>query len=199
MFARIAFAVPFGAAVTAGLLYMMHLCIAVGEGRSDHEAYRIVDFVRVDRSEVVETREKRPDPPETPRPVPDMPRPDATHDFQTAIHVAVLKPGLERGVELGGPGSFTVSDGEYLPMYKPEPRYPMRALQRRLEGHVVVQFVVTVSGSVRDVVVVESTSEIFEAAAVEAALKFKYKPRIVDGVAIEVAGVQNRITFRLQA
>jgi protein TonB len=32
---------------------------------------------------------------------------------------------------------------------------------------------------------------------VEAALKFKYKPRVIDGVAVEVPNVQNRITFEL--
>jgi protein TonB len=70
-------------------------------------------------------------------------------------------------------------------------------MQRRLEGYVIVEFVVTTSGGVRDVAVVESSSEIFESAAMEAALKFRYKPRVVDGIAIEVAGVQNRISFRL--
>ena len=39
----------------------------------------------------------------------------------------------------------------------------------------------------------------FEQAAIEAALKFKYKPRTVDGEPIEVPGVQNRITFTLKA
>jgi protein TonB len=31
----------------------------------------------------------------------------------------------------------------------------------------------------------------------DAALKFKYKPRVVDGVATEVAGVQNKISFEI--
>jgi protein TonB len=82
---------------------------------------------------------------------------------------------------------------------KVAPVYPMRALQRRLEGYVVVEFVVTSSGAVRDVTVIESTAEIFEEAAVEAAMKFKYKPRIVDGTPIEVPGVRNQITFKLDA
>jgi protein TonB len=87
------------------------------------------------------------------------------------------------------------SDGEYLPIVKVAPVYPTRALQRRLEGYVIVEFVVTANGSVRDVAVVESSDAVFERAAIEAALKFKYKPRVVDGSPIEVAGVQNRITF----
>ena len=36
------------------------------------------------------------------------------------------------------------------------------------------------------------------AASVKAALKFKYKPRVVDGEAIEVAGVQNKFTYTLE-
>jgi len=52
---------------------------------------------------------------------------------------------------------------------------------------------------VTNVTVVESSAPIFEEAAIEAAQKFKYKPRVVDGVAIEVSGVQNKITFKLNA
>jgi protein TonB len=29
-------------------------------------------------------------------------------------------------------------------------------------------------------------------------LKFKYKPRVVDGVPVEVSGVKTRITFELE-
>ena len=34
-------------------------------------------------------------------------------------------------------------------------------------------------------------------AALDAAAKFKYKPRVVNGEPVEVAGVQNRITFEI--
>ena len=72
-------------------------------------------------------------------------------------------------------------------------------MQRNIEGYVIVEFVVTSSGSVRGVTVGESTSELFERAAIEAALKFKCKPRVIDGVPIEVSGVQNLISFRIDA
>jgi len=39
---------------------------------------------------------------------------------------------------------------------------------------------------------------VFEEASVKAATKFKYKPRVVDGEAIEVAGVQNKFTYELE-
>jgi len=200
MFARIALAVPVGAGVTMVLLLGMHAMIASGNGMPDAAAGgRIVEFVRIERSESVETRAARPDRPDTPERAPAMPQPGPSETFSSDIRVAVTGPELGFGVtSLGGAG-FGVSDGEYVPLVKVAPRYPMRAAQRRLEGYVIVEFVVTTSGAVKDVVVVESTSELFEAAAIEAARKFKYKPRMVDGQPIEVSGVQNRITFRLDA
>ena len=57
----------------------------------------------------------------------------------------------------------------------------------------------TTNGSVRDPVVVEADPQgIFDRAAISAALKFKYKPRVIDGVPVEVPGVRNKITFALE-
>ncbi len=56
----------------------------------------------------------------------------------------------------------------------------------------------TKTGAVRDAFVVSAEpANIFDRAALDAALKFKYKPRVVDGVAMEVAGVQNKISFAI--
>jgi protein TonB len=43
-----------------------------------------------------------------------------------------------------------------------------------------------------------STSSLFERAATRAVLKFKYKPRVVDGVPVDVPNVKTRITFRIE-
>ena len=198
MFARIAIAIPFGAAVTAALLFIMNLSIATGAGETGERVARVVDFIRIERTAMVETKDRRPERPETPAPAPDMPQPNLSMDFSGALEIALASPAMTFGAEIGS-ARFEGSDGEYLPIVKVAPVYPMRALQRRLEGYVVVEFIVTSSGAVRDVIVVESTAEVFENAAVEAALKFKYKPRVVDGQPIDVAGVRNRITFRLDA
>lgn len=198
MFARIALAIPVGAAVTAALLYLMHLCIATGAGDTSERTARVVDFVRIERSEIVDTRKQRPDRPEAPEPAPEMPLPEFSMDMSSTLEIALASPDFAFAGTIGS-GRFDGGDGEYLPIVKVAPIYPMRALQRRLEGYVVVEFVVTSSGAVRDVIVVESTAEIFENAAVEAALKFKYKPRVVDGAPIDVAGVRNRISFKLDA
>jgi protein TonB len=58
---------------------------------------------------------------------------------------------------------------------------------------------VTTSGAIRDPVAVDcQPSGVFEKASLKAAAKFKYKPRVVDGEAIEVAGVQNKFTYELE-
>ena len=101
-------------------------------------------------------------------------------------------------VALDGGLALESGDGEYLPIVKVAPVYPRRALQRGIEGFVIVEFTVTKQGTVRDPVVVEANpSGIFEQAAMDAAMKFKYKPRVVNGEATEVSGVQNRITFQI--
>ncbi|MGI9264453.1 MAG: energy transducer TonB, partial [Gammaproteobacteria bacterium] len=145
------------------------------------------------------TRKKpKPKKPPTPdQPPPDMPPPqqDAVNPGSQVIGVAPVSTTTD--VSIGGFG-LAVSDGDYLPIVKVEPVYPRRAMSRGMSGHVIVEFTVTRTGTVRDPIVVESTSSIFERAALAAVLKFKYKPRVVDGEAIEVAGVQNKITFVLE-
>ena len=93
---------------------------------------------------------------------------------------------------------LTLSDGNYLPIVKVAPVYPKRALARKLEGYVVVEFTVTTRGTTKDIKVVEAKPiAIFNQAAIQAAEKFKYKPRVVDGEPIEVRGVRNLIKFAL--
>lgn len=85
-----------------------------------------------------------------------------------------------------------------LPVVKVAPIYPDRAIKEGIEGHVLLEFVVTETGTVRDVVVLEAEpSDVFERAAIKAVLKFKYKPRIVDGKPVETVGVRNRFAFEI--
>ena len=75
--------------------------------------------------------------------------------------------------------------------------HQLGALARQLEGYVVVEYTVTSIGTVEDVVVVTSSNGSFERAAVEAAYQFKYKPRVIDGEAVDTPGVQNKFSFIL--
>jgi protein TonB len=198
MIGRIAAAIGLGAAVTFGLLFLMQMLIASGRGlNADAERYEITDFVRVEREQRVEREENKPEKPPEPEEQPDMPNPDQNTDFDNSLAVSMSGPSINADVSIGGLG-FGVSDGEYLPIVKVAPVYPTRAASRGLEGYVIVEFTVTETGSTSNIFVVESTSSLFERAAMDAASKFKYKPRVIDGNPVSVAGVRNKITFQLE-
>lgn len=200
MISRVGTAILLGAVITWALLGVMQVLIATGKGAlTDDETLHFVDFVRVPPEETIEQKQRKPKKPPTPEePPPDMPQPqqDAIDPSADAISVAQVPVGADMDI----PSSFglAVSDGDYLPIVKVAPVYPRRALQRGIQGHVIVEFTVTRQGAVRDPFVVESTSSLLEKAALAAVLKFKYKPKVVDGEPVEVAGVQNKITFRLE-
>ncbi len=198
MIARYAISIGLGASVTFGLLFVMQLLIATGRGAlTEATSFRVTDFVRVERNEVIESKRDQPEKPPEPEQPPEMPTPNQADSFDNSMAVSMSAPSMEANLNVGGVG-FGISDGEYLPIVKVAPVYPNRALTRGLEGWVIVEFTVTPQGTTRDAVVVESTSSLFERAAVEAALKFKYKPRVIDGQAVEVPGVRNKITFEIQ-
>ena len=198
---RFLLAFVFSAVITTGLFYLMQALIASGDTTlNEPPRGSVLDFVRVKQEEVVEKKDrkpKKPPKPETPppqmqQPQMDSPSPDASGssmDFSADVGADV---SLDGGLALES------GDGEYLPIVKVAPVYPRRALSRGIEGYVIVEFTVTRQGSVRDPQVVEANpADLFNQAAIDAALKFKYKPRVVNGEATEVAGVQNRITFQI--
>jgi TonB family protein len=94
-----------------------------------------------------------------------------------------------------------VLSGEYSPIVRVAPVYPEYALRRGISGVCVVEFVVTDTGDVRNAKVVEGMCEhadVFEQPSIDAANQFKYAPRIVNGKAVEVSGVQNKFTYSLK-
>lgn len=200
MIGRYVFAIVVGTLVTLTLLFVMHLLIAYGEAaltkpRERHQ----LEFVRVKRNENVQTEDVQPEkPPPPPQVPPDQP-PQQNDDVNPdAISVNVSAPTPNSDLDIGGPGSMNVAEGDYLPIVRVAPVYPARALSRGIEGYVDMGFTVTTTGSVKDPVVLYSTSSLFERAATQAVLKFKYKPRVVDGQPVDVPNVKTRITFKIE-
>ncbi|MDE0419424.1 MAG: energy transducer TonB [Gammaproteobacteria bacterium] len=156
----------------------------------------VLDFVRLvqDREVVIKDRQVKPPPPPD-EPPPNQPRPDLNTDATIGAEITPVENTVD--YDAGGLADFS-GDGEYLPIVKVAPIYPRRALTRNIEGHVLLEFVVTATGAVRDPVVIEAKPPgFFERAAIQAALKFKYKPKVIDGEPVEVSGVRNRIIFEM--
>jgi protein TonB len=200
MIGRYAFSVVIGTVVTLSLLFVMHLLIASGKAALTKPRDRAkLEFVRVKRNENLNvedfTPEKPPKPPETP---PETPPQDMDNMDPNAPTINVAPPTVAQTADIGGPGGMNIAEGDYLPIVRVAPVYPARALSRGLEGHVDLEFTVTMTGTVRDPIILFSTSSLFERAATRAVLKFKYKPRVVDGVPVDVSGVKTRITFQIE-
>jgi protein TonB len=201
-FIRMLFGILIGAIVTAALFWFMQYLIEtadreLNEGASGH----LVDFVRLKRDESIQRRQlkpKKPPPPDAPPPQPPTPQLDSLDP--NAEKIAISAAPVETEIEMSGGFSLGVGEGDYLPIVKVAPIYPQRALSRGIEGYCVVQYVVTKNGTIREPFVVEDqcTSSLFQRASIQAALKFKYKPRVMDGQAVEVPGVQNKFTYEIQ-
>jgi protein TonB len=198
MLARYSMSFVTGVVVTFCLLWVMQVLIATGKKALVDEAeFTLGDFIRVKVDEVVRQDEDDPEPPpEVEEPPPEVPE-VAADDLDTSQAVSMGGPDGRLNFNLAG-GRIGLGDGDFLPIVKVAPIYPRRAQTRGLEGQCLIEFTVTSTGATKDAFAVECTSSLFKKASVNAALKFKYKPRVVDGVAMDVPGVQHIITFKLE-
>ena len=185
--------------VAGGLFFIMQYLIASADPKIDDTKQRkLADIHMPEREIETQLAEVKPDKPEDPEePPPELDTPDMEMDMN--VEAVNMAPSTQVDVAIAGTGGMSASDGEYLPIVKVAPIYPRRAQSRGIEGYCIVQYTVTKSGSIRDPQAVDcQPAGIFERASVKASLKFKYKPRVVDGEAIEVAGVQNKFTYELE-
>ena len=186
------------ALITAGLFIAMHLLIHRETVDLDlGSERRIADIIMEDRNITENISEELPERPEE---VPEelLAPPDPVLDQQHEMHENVLHLGLASlNTDVSLQAGFS-GDGEYLPIVKIAPVYPPAARSRGIQGYCIVQYTVTYSGAVRDPQVVDCSHRFFERASLRASLKFKYKPRVVDGEPVEVSGVRNMFTYELE-
>ena len=187
--------------VTFSLYWLMAELVATGrEALTEATEGRLVDFVRVKQEQelnIDKPKPKKPPKPETPPP--DAPVPQQSSQTPDAGAVDIGHIAVDADVAVDAGFGLSASDGEYLPIVKVAPVYPRRAAARGTEGYVVLSFTVNETGAVVDPIVVESVPPgVFDRAAIRAALKFKYKPRVEDGKPVAVQGVEHLITFQLE-
>ena len=197
---RLGLSTLLGAAATFALFFLMQWLIAHPGRNTQEEVYgQVIDFVRIREDSEARRRDRKPTKkhaePE-PRP-PDLdmarvPKPRNASLTSTAVNLDFQLAG---GLGFGG----APSDADVIPLVRIEPAYPSRALSRRIEGWVLLEFTITPLGSVEDIVVVDAEPpSLFNSAALRAVRRWKYKPRIEDGAAVRRTGVQVVLTFKLE-
>ncbi len=199
---RTLFVIPQAAIVTLLLLVLMVSLIEFADKNLNKEKrIKLPDIympeVEIEIQRLVEKPEK-PEVDETPPP--EIPEQDFDQIDGNAAVDQVAAPGrIQAKLDLNIGAGLQVTDGEYLPIVKVAPQYPRRALSRGIEGYVVVEYTVTKQGTVKDPVVIEAKPQrTFDKTAIKSALRYKYKPRVVNGVPIEVRGVRTKITFKVE-
>ena len=189
--------------ITTALFFVMVVLISLGDsGMKEDTSVKLADVVMPERQ--IDTFITEVDKPEKPEEQPeDIAQPELDLQPLTGLDVSIAKP--KANFKAGG--SF-FRDGEYIPLFKVQPIYPRRAQERGTEGFAIVSFTITESGTVENAKALEGycgdpqgpeeemrPCTLFNSASARAALKLKYKPKIVDGKATPVEGVLHRFTF----
>jgi protein TonB len=201
-----------GIAFTIALFWLLYAVIhATGHGTKQAELLPTIDFVRLKRDSEIETLQRRKPPP----PPPEQPPPPAkmkvaasdSPQQQAPTPFAMPNLGLSASVgggpfvgEMGGGGGPSIGglfDGDIIPLQRISPQYPRDAARARITGWVQLEVLVNADGTVRSARVLEAKPKgLFEAAAVAAVLKWKFKPKVVNGQSVAQRGAQ-RIEFNL--
>jgi protein TonB len=195
---RILGGMALGAIATLALAWFMHYLIqSTDASLSDASRAHMLDFVRIKREESLERKDRTPERPQVNKSpeVPPMPESQTNSGQQLKVSAMPVQTNVE--INQGGIG-FGAGEGDYLPIVKVAPIFPQRALARGIFGECLVRYTVTTAGTVKDVEVIEDrcTSLLFHRPSRDAALRFKYKPRVIDGEPVEVRGVLNMFYYR---
>jgi protein TonB len=187
--------------VTFGLfLFMFKLISSGGDNNEELEAIAGIHFGPVEIPDDIMTKNRRipkkPPPPKNPPPPPKMKIAKVDQTLQNMPDLDL--PNLDvpmtggEGMYIGNfSGVDRTEEGDIIPIVVIRPMYPREAAMKGLEGWVKVEFTITAIGTVKDPRVVDAKPpRVFNREAIRAILKWKFKPRVIDGVAVDRPATQ---------
>ena len=117
-----------------------------------------------------------------------------TIDADTKPGIPTVDPVIVEPPKITG----VLMNGQSLPIVKVAPVYPNAAATKGIEGFVDVVFDVTETGATENIqIVYAEPSTIFNSAVLKSVARWKYKPKMEDGVAMKMYGLRDRIRFKL--
>ncbi len=169
--------VALGISTSLFLFWVMQALIGMPAVVMTESPAPVVKFERIIRDTLPPS--KPVEPLEKPEPLPEPPT--------TPFDMSPISPGGTLNVEPMGEfdarefaeeaGPMGGSESAPIPLVRVEPDYPPHARRAGIEGHVVLAFAITSTGSVDDVEVISaSPPHTFERAAVRAVRKWRYAP-----------------------
>ena len=199
---RYALAFVAASGITFLLFYLMQALISMGVAEAERAFVgQVIEFVRLKRDSQVDLKKRRlPDkaPPEEEPPPPelDLSRPERPDQNLDAMSIAM---GHQVDIGVGPDFGVMGSDQDIVPIVRVNPQYPIRAADRGIQGWVEVQFTISAAGTVKNAVVIDSApATLFNGAALRAIRKWKYSPKIEEGVAVDRPAVRVKLHFNLE-
>ena len=198
---RLIVSILVGGAVTFALFVLMATLIA-NSGRPPEKGAPtpVIDIVMPNQDSNLNTVKPTPPPPPPPPPEPPKMDPvepensDPSADININLDLSMDGPSID----ISGPGAMR-GDGEATPIVRIDPKYPVQAARDGKEGWVKLSFTINETGGVDDVKVIEAQPRrIFDRAAVRALKKWKYKPKIEDGVPVKQFEQKVQLDFSLE-
>ena len=115
-----------------------------------------------------------------------------------SLNIDRVPVDLDLGLEFSN-ASIAATDGDYLPLVAIAPQYPERARARDIEGWCLVSFTVDGQGNVAEdsIEVIDAEPPgIFNSSSIRAAARFRFQPRVRDGVGVDVPDVQYLFQYK---
>lgn len=183
--------------VTFGLLFLMQILINADLKEPESQELPKIGDIWQEEPEPTEQRRER--------------KIAEVDDVERPPELPQMDINIDGGIDLGGldgdsldinievqAGAF--SDGDVIALVRVNPEYPQRAAERGLEGFCTVFFTITTTGTTRDAYVPEGeeycSNSLFERPSIRAIERFKFKPKTVDGNAVEIEHA-NRFVYEL--
>ena len=193
--------IGFFSAITFFML-LAYIVKPSSEALKNENSFRVVDFIRLKKDTSLKEKTRAiPDKPEPPKkpPPPDLPTPELQAPPQ-APNLDIEFPDIAIPTDFKGAFLGPQNQGgnsQVIPLVRINPQYPRNELLAGVEGWVKVRFTVEPDGSVSSPKVVESKPpRVFDSSALRAIKKWKFKPKVVNGIAVSQDGTQI-IEFKL--
>jgi len=193
--------IPIAGAITLGLFLLMRFLIIPDEViiEEDAETLRIVINDEVEELDARrrDTTIDDVDQIDPPPPPPQIERQSAEQPQEGLATVMGAIPAFD-APRLGADSvNFSVSDRDAQPLVRIEPQYPPRAAERGVEGTCDVSFDVTPDGTPTNVQIVRCDSSMLERSSIRAVERWRYNPKVENGIPVARRGVRTQFDYQL--
>ena len=145
------------------------------------------------------THIKRIPPPPTPKVPPKAP-PRVTPSNEPITAITTAPPIVIDGFSNDMKQALTRPTGDASPIVRINPKYPTSAARDGIEGWVQLSFNISPTGEVIDATIVNSEPKrIFDREALRAIKRWKYRPKVIEGVAQLQTGQTVQLDFKLDS